>query len=412
MRTPPSVSPSVRARSTSAQATLERRESVLRRCRRRARPPGPCRCSAGWLDIGTRLRPRKSAFWITARALASAACVNCWGRQTSPAAYTARFVVRRCSSTVTPVVVQATPARSRPMPSTFGTRPAATRMPSTSTTCACPSSPSMWTRCGPSAPAARFHADDPCRRPHHDAVGLERRAHERGVARPTRASAGVAADCTSVTCVPSRWKRLRELAADGSAANHEQSWRLLVDLEHRLVGERLGITKAGIGGIAGRPPVAITARANRRLASPTVTLSLPAKRRVAEEHVHAERLEARHRVVRADRLAYRPDARHHRGRSRCARSARGRRTSRPPGRRAPPARRGSAPWMARTRRSGSRRPSRAARRARLARRVRPHPRHTRVLPSRPRSPRGCSATPAPGCDASRETPAQRAVGQG
>ncbi len=68
-----------------------------------------------------RARPRNSAFWITTRAWKSAACVNRYAEHTSPAAKIRRLLVRSRSSTVTPARgSHATPARSRPRPSTLG----------------------------------------------------------------------------------------------------------------------------------------------------------------------------------------------------------------------------------------------------------------------------------------------------
>jgi hypothetical protein len=80
-----------------------------------------------------RLRPKKSAFWITMRAMASAAWVNLYFEQMSPAAKIRRLLVCSRSLTVTPAFSYATPAASRPRPPTFGARPTPTRISSTRT---------------------------------------------------------------------------------------------------------------------------------------------------------------------------------------------------------------------------------------------------------------------------------------
>ena len=76
-------------------------------------------------------RPKNRAFCTTIRAIASAAWVNLYREQISPAAKIRGLAVCSRSFTLTPFLSYSTPAASNPKPSTLGVRPTPTKISST-----------------------------------------------------------------------------------------------------------------------------------------------------------------------------------------------------------------------------------------------------------------------------------------
>ena len=248
------------------------------------------------------LRPKKSAFWTTILAAASAACVNFQSMQTSPAAKMRGFVVRRRSSTFTPAARVELDARALEAEALDVRRPADADQDlvdgerlvprSHAQTCSTFSSPlrSTFRRLAPSTQL--------------DAVARERPLHDlRGV--------GVLAREDAAAAISSRrhpraeaLEGLGQLAADRTGADHGEPRGPLGQLEDGLVREVAGLReprdrrRGGAG--AGRDHRLLEAQ----LRAVHLDGVRPAEARLAEEHVDAELVAiARRRVLVADARA-------------------------------------------------------------------------------------------------------------
>ena len=198
---------------------------------RRGRSPGWCRCTRGWSGRCAFARPKKSAFWITMRAWASAMWVN-WKREaTSPQAKIVRVGGAQVVVHLDAGLVVATPAASRPRPSTFGARPAATRISSATIS---RRSPSRSRRPSSSRPAAP-HLDDLDAELEVDAVARQRLLDDLGGV-GVLAGQDVAVHVEQGDPAAEAGEGLRQLAADRAAADHHQPRRQLGEVEDRLVG--------------------------------------------------------------------------------------------------------------------------------------------------------------------------------
>ena len=225
------------------------------------------------------------------RAIASAACVNLYERADVAGGVDA--AVRRAQAIVDRrrrARRWPTPAASRFSPSMFGVRPMAT------------STASAWTSFGRRAPRwlsalLRETAD---RRTGNDAHAIAPpdgcATISDGVAILARQQPRRRLDKRDVRA--EQRERLRQLASDRAAANHQERARLLAELEDVFAGQvRDGRERPGIGGMAGRLPVAMTARRNLNVRPSTDDRARPGERCLAEEDVHAERRQALRGIV-------------------------------------------------------------------------------------------------------------------
>ena len=105
-------------------------------------------------------------------------------------------------------------------------------------------------------------------------------------------------------------ERLRHLAADRTAADDDQARHVLAQVEQRLVGEAPASARPGIGGIAGREPVAITNVFAGEAAPVHFERVGRHESPVAQDDVDAERAEALGAVVRLDPADHAGDALH------------------------------------------------------------------------------------------------------
>ena len=109
---------------------------------------------------------------------------------------------------------------------------------------------------------------------------------------------------------PETLECLGQLASNRPAPNHRQPARGSVRVKTVSLVSGAASASPGMGGIAGRPPVAMTARAKRSRWLADENRFPVDESRVAEEHVHAEALEPARRVVRGDGRPRSAHARH------------------------------------------------------------------------------------------------------
>mmetsp|Transcript_18512 Transcript_18512/g.27068 ORF Transcript_18512/g.27068 Transcript_18512/m.27068 type:complete len:247 (-) Transcript_18512:1157-1897(-) len=133
MRTIPTSASSQMARSLSSKCFSYVSNLIPRSLRSPAYKPteaisGSVNVAYGMSKDDTCSLPRNRVLRMTIRAIKSAACVNLYSLQQSPTPKIFLLVVCKRSLTVRPSLVSYfTPASSRPIPVTFGLRPAATR---------------------------------------------------------------------------------------------------------------------------------------------------------------------------------------------------------------------------------------------------------------------------------------------
>ena len=183
------------------------------------------------------------------------------------------FVVRRRSSTTSPVRSWRTPAASRPNPSTSGTRPTARRM--TSPPARSSPRPRSNTITFPSGPASTRTRRAPrlsaiCSRSKRAVRIAAASGSSRGRRRGSR--------LTIATSLPSRRKACASSQPIGPAPT--TSRRRGRSVKEKIVSlvRKPASARPGTGSVAAREPVATTARLKRSCWPPTSTVSGPTKR--------------------------------------------------------------------------------------------------------------------------------------
>ncbi len=227
----------------------------------------------------------------------------------SPAAYTRGLDVCSRSSTSTPCGVWRTPAASRFIDASSGTRPVEISTVSPSTRLTVPPR-SRCTRFTPPCSSTRVVVVPRCR-------VMPSASKRRVITMLASGSSGqqprLLADQRHARAEPA--ERLRQLAPDGASAQHHQPLGQRGEGEHRLVGEVARLLEPRNGGHRWLPSRGDQGPREGEALALHLDGILRDEAALAEEHVHAQPLEALGRVVVGDAGAQRAHPLHHLARS-------------------------------------------------------------------------------------------------